>query len=712
MKKVIFLNTILTAFVLHTFMANAQSFTMKAVTNYPFPRDVTAAAHGTRIATSVEELGMRNIYVAEGPTYTLRKLTNYTKDDGQEITSLSVSADGQWVVYVRGGEHSGNRDRSVIVNPAYDAIPPKIQVWTVKFTGGVPKLLGDGDYAMPSPKSDKVAWINDDKIWVAKIDGSAPAVAAVGVRGEFSSIQWSPDGSKFAFVCNRTDHAFIGVYTNVNTPINWIAPAFNRDASPRWSPDGKKLVFIRTPGLVVPPTTGFGAAPTIAAPATTTGRGRGAARAPETTAPAPATTVAPAMAAGAGRGTQEWALWTADVATGTGKMVWKSGTKPNEGLPGTDGGANLFWAANKIVFCSYKDGWPHMYAMNPEGGEPMLLTPGDFQCEQIKLSSDGKYLIFTGNTGPDKQLDIDRRHVIRVSVDKADMEVLTPGSDIETYPVLTGDGSTVAFYSANGQRPLTIAVMPLSTRKIKLVGEKLIPTGFPASKMVTPKQVIYKSPDGQLVHAQLFEPTGGPTKKPAIVYIHGGPQRQMLLGWHHMDYYSIDYALNQYLTDMGFIVLSVNYRNGIGYGYDFNRPSTPGANYIDVKAGGDWLAAQPNVDTARIGVYGGSAGGALTASALSRDSKLFKSGVIIHGNSAEPLDTWTSPTMVIHGDDDRNVVFNAGVSLIRRFETAGKPYFETLVIPDDSHHWMKYANILKVNNAAADFLKRTLLERK
>jgi dipeptidyl aminopeptidase/acylaminoacyl peptidase len=230
--------------------------------------------------------------------------------------------------------------------------------------------------------------------------------------------------------------------------------------------------------------------------------------------------------------------------------------------------------------------------------------------------------------------------------------------------------------------------------------------------MVTPKQVIYTSPDGQKVHAQLFEPVGGPAKKPAIVYIHGGPQRQMLLGWHHMDYYSIDYALNQYLANMGFVVLSVNYRQGIGYGYEFNRPTTAGANYIDVKAGGEWLAAQPFVDTARLGVYGGSAGGALTATALGRDSKLFKAGVIIHGNSAESLDKWTSPTMVIHGDDDRNVAFSAGVSLIRRFELQGNPYFEFLAIPGDSHHWMKHSNILTVNTAVAEFLKKQLLMKK
>lgn len=686
MTKAFLYNVFSALLVISSLIVNAQSFSMKAVVSYPFPRDITSAARGSRIAVSIQEEGKRNVYVAEGPAYDLRKLTSYSRDDGQEISSLSVSADGQWVVYVKGGEHSGNRDRSAVVNPAHDPVQPKIEVWAVKFAGGTPKKLGDGDYAVPSPNSDKVAWVNEGKIWAGKIDGLSPALCVVDLKGECGSIQWSPDGSGFAFVCNRTDHTYIGVYTNPAAPIKWIAPSFARDASPRWSPDGKKLAFIRTPGQV---------------PAATS--------APS----GPAGTTQPAAPASGGRiAVQPWAIWTADVATGKGSLLWKTGETPRSGLPGTDGGANLYWAANRIVFCSYQDGWPHMYAIGPDGGEAMLLTPGDFQAEQVKLSSDSKWLIFSGNTGPDKRMDIDRRHILRVSVDKADMEVLTPGTEMETYPVLTGDGSTVAMFSASGQRPLTVAVMSLSTRKLKLVGEKLIPADFPVKQMVNPRQVVYTSADGQLVHAQLFESAGGPAKKPAVVYIHGGPQRQMLLGWHHMDYYAIDYALNQYLASMGFIVLSVNYRQGIGYGYDFNRPEKPGVNYIDVKSGGEWLAAQPNVDTARLGVYGGSAGGALTATALARDAKLFKAGVIIHGNSAEPLDTWTSPTMIIHGDDDRNVAYSAGVSLVKRFEEKGSPYFEYLSIPDDSHHWMAHSNILKVNNAVAEFLRTKLLDKK
>jgi len=708
------------ALLFSSFASSAQSFSMADVTNYPFPRDMTSAAAGSKIAYSVEDQGRRNIYVASGPDFKLRKLTNYTKDDGQELTSITISKDGKYVVYVRGGEHSGNYDRSRVVNPENDPITPKIQVWSIPFIGGTPKLLGDGDYPVTSNK--RVAWVGDDgHIWIAPTSGITSGKLGLDPLGTCSGLQWSPDGSKLAFECNRTDHAFIGLYTNENTPIEWVAPGFNRDANPQWSPDGKKIAFLRSPANPVTQNAGggggggFGANAAPTTPAGNGGRNRNAAATttPGTTTATPGATgatTAPAQQRGFGGGGRggRGNVYIADLATGNAEEFFKMPQGQRASF------SNFHWAtADRMVYQSYIDGWPHLYSISTvtPNPQPLLLTPGDFEVEDPQLSGDGKWIVFAGNTGPDKQLDIDRRHICIVPVDKPDMQVLTPGDELETYPAITGDDGTVAYFSSNGQRPLVGATISLKTHKTKLIGLKLLAANFPVKQMAIPKQVIYKSPDGTTVHAQLFVPADGAAKKPALVYIHGGPQRQMLLGWHYMDYYSIDYALEQYLVSMGFEILSINYRQGIGYGYDFQRPA-PGANYVDVKAGGVWLASQPDVDTSRLGVFGGSAGGALAASALARDSKLFKAGVIIHGDSPEPLDNWTSPTMIIHGDDDRNVAFSAGVSLVSRFRQKGTPYYETLVIPGDSHHWLKYSDIVKVNTAAAEFLKKELLLKK
>ena len=374
------------------------------------------------------------------------------------------------------------------------------------------------------------------------------------------------------------------------------------------------------------------------------------------------------------------------------------------------------------------------------GWSALATYAGFIYVEQLSVSADMKWMVFSANTGPDK-LDIDRRHIVRVPVDKAAMEVITTGSELETYPVITGDGATIALLSASAQRPLLPAVMASTKGTLKLIGQEHIPAAFPTNQLVTPKQVIFKAPDGTNVHGQLFEPAGGRSKHAAIVYVHGGPQRQMVLGWHFMDYYSIDYALNQYLVSLGFSVLSVNYRMGTGYGYEFNRPPHAGAagasEYQDIKAAGEWLASQQSIDKEKIGIYGGSYGGFLTALGLGRDSKLFAAGVDIHGVhnrtrtpsdrgehapdeelaakvawQSSPIayvDTWTSPVLIIHADDDRNVPFSQSVDLVRRFEDKGFP-FEYLAIPDDTHHWMKNANALKVSEATAEFLKRKLMK--
>ena len=103
--------------------SHAQSGSFGEYKNYAFPTALTSAANGGKIAWAIDSAGRRNVYVAEAPDFKPRKLTNYSEDDGQEITSLSISADGNWVVFVRGGEHSGNWETSSPVKTPRRARP-------------------------------------------------------------------------------------------------------------------------------------------------------------------------------------------------------------------------------------------------------------------------------------------------------------------------------------------------------------------------------------------------------------------------------------------------------------------------------------------------------------------------------------------------------------------------------------------------------------
>jgi len=684
----------------HTPVRVAQSFTMEQIKSYPFPNELTASATGSRIAWAFNERGLRNVWVAEGPDFKARRLTDYNVDDGQELTSLSLSADGKYVVYVRGGDHGSNFDSSVGVNPALAVVQTKVQIWSVAFAGGEPKLLGEGDEPIISPKSDRVAFLKDRGIWSSPIDGSTPAKRLFFARGECGSPEWSPDGNRLGFVSNRGDHSFVGIYTNDSTPIVYLAPSTARDTSPRWSPDGKRIVFVRRPG------SGGVPEPILEQQA------------------------------------QAWSIWIADTATGEGRQLWKSPFTLRGSPPSTHGGTNLHWAAaGRIVFLSYLDGWPHLYSISETGGEPLLLTPGNYMAEYISISSDRRYMVFAGNAGADVD-DIDRRHIVKVPVDKAEPIVMTPGKGLEWTPFVTGDGQYIAYLAATAQRPPLPTVIPATGGKTIALAEDRLSADFPSTQLVTPKKVVYKAPDGIDIHAQLFEPANGAGKRPAIIYVHGGPPRQMLLGWHYSDYYSNAYALNQFLASRGYIVLSVNYRLGIGYGHDFHRPLNAGvqgaSEYQDVKAGAEYLQRLPQVDAKRVGIYGGSYGGYLTALALARDSKLFAAGVDIHGvhnwtaERAAPLlenryekppdvqralgvawqsspissiETWKSPVLLIHGDDDRNVRFSQTTDLVRRLEKAGVQY-EELVVPDDTHHFMRHANLVRVDAAVVAFFDR------
>jgi dipeptidyl aminopeptidase/acylaminoacyl peptidase len=681
----------------------AQSGSFAEYKNYAFPTELTRAATGSKIAWAIDSAGRRNIYVAEAPDFNPRKLTSFNEDDGQEITSLSISDDGNWVVFVRGGEHSGNWESGSPVNVTSSITAKSVSVLSIPFVGGATKNIGDGDYPVISPDSKTIAFIKSSQAYISPIDGTTISKALFVTKGNVGSLEWSPSGKELLFTVGRQDHSLIGIYREKATSLQWIAPSFSRDQSPHWSPDGSQVVFVRTPGV--------GGAPD-------------------------------SMLA---RKHNPWSIYIANATSGIANLIYTAPKTLRGSYPTTHGGTNLHWAAdNKIVFLSYEDGWPHLYSMDAINGRPMLLTPGNYMAEHIELSADKKWLSFSANAGSDSK-DIERRHIARVSVSKAGIELLTPGEGLEWTPVITGDGKSMAFISATTQQPPVLAVMDLSTgtKAINLIGKQFINPSLPQQQFVQPKQVIFKSADGVLVHADLFEAKGA-GKKPTIVYVHGGPPRQMLLGWNYSDYYSNAYASNQYLVNKGFNVLVVNYRLGIGYGFDFHKAVNAGlagaSEYLDIKAAGEWLKNQSFVDPSKIGIYGGSYGGYLTALALARDSKLFAAGVDIHGvhdwvinasivaaneryekapdyekavkvawqsSPVSSISSWTSPVMIIHADEDRNVRFNQSVDLINRLSKT-KVKVETLMIVDDTHHWMKHSNAVLVYQSVADYFVKTL----
>jgi len=666
----------------------------------PFDSDLTAAPMGNKFAWVSHVQGERNIWVAlpasNGAGYESRQITTYTNDDGQQISGLVWSPDAKSILYVRGG--SSDNPENIAPNPAHLPGGAEQDVWLVSLDGGAPRKVGAGRAPSYSPSGDAITWFSTGQIWYEKPEdiGAGPA-HSVQVFGDCDSFTWSPDGSRLAFVSDRGSHSFIGVYSLSTNTLAYVDPGTDHDRYPMWSPDSRQIAFVRIPyfkdeNFDGPRRTG-----------------------------------------------QPWSIRVADVATGQGREVWKAAPGPGSVFRALDADNQIFWTAdNHLIIPWERDGWLHLYAISLQGGPARLLTPGNFEAENAAFSPDRKTVVYSSNQG-----DSERRHIWEVSATGRQPHALTHGTGIETQPVLASDNRTVAVLRSDAQIPMRSAVLT-GSGQLRDLAPQAIPPDFPAGRLVVPQPVVYPATDGLRIHGDLFlPPDSAPcAPHPAVVFVHGGSQRQMLLGWHYMYYYSNAYALNQYLASRGYVVLSINYRSGIGYGLDFREAlqygATGASEFRDVEGAALYLRSRCDVQPAHIGIWGGSWGGFLTALALARASNLFSAGVDMSGvhdwnvdnpqnfaisdTAADPnarwrlawkssplasVSTWRSPVLLVQGDADPEVPFLQTVQLAAALRRQ-KVQFQELIFPDEAHTFLLFRDWFAAYSASADFFDRHL----
>ncbi len=714
-----------------------------------FPTDLVAARKADRIAWIAYEKGMRNVYTAAAPDFTPVRLTNFLKDDGIELPYVALSDDGSAVVFVRG---TARNRQEWIANPSHDPAGGDYATWTVKTSGhDVAWRVTGGDGFTPSPDGRWAIASRDGQLYRISLarGGVKSAMDTAGIPfikawGSNISPRWSPDGSKIAFTSLRLNHSLIGVYDAKTRSVDYIAPSFDCDGSALWFADGKRLFFSRRPGVPfgrqaqqgdggigfpagaavspLPPNSkaivdlesgcGGGRGGGFGRPAA----GRGAQSAnPLLTSPGLYT------AAFAGGYTQSFMV--ADVATRTARELWHN--QKGDPLFATIG--NMRLAGEHVVFpvSVPRDEWDRFYSVslsatgNPA---PVRLTTTDGLIEGSAISADGQTFLYHTNA-----TDIERRHVWSVPVAGGAPAQLTKGVEAETDAAPLASGAYVAYFSYGAALPPSVSVMSRADGRARVIFPKL-PKEFPVAAHVTPEIVITKAADGMEIHNQLFLPKNlkPGERRPALVFVHGGPPRQMLPTYHYMQPYTFMYAFNQWLADQGYVVLSINYRLGIGYGKAFqNAPgtfNTGNAEYQDVVAGAKYLQARSDVDPTHVGIYGQSYGGLLTAQALARNSDIFVAGADLAGlhlytnqlndsivayrsSPIAAIDTWKSPVFLWQGDDDRNLDASQTIGLIPLLRARGI-YYELVMLPDDMHEAAVHRRMLEMYEKTADFLHR------
>jgi len=685
-----------------TSFAHSGSFTIEQALSAPFASDIVAAPSGRAFAWASDARGRRNVWLAVARSgearFDSRPLTHYAADDGLQIADIAFIPKREELLYVLGG------DPEFPDKPAPD--PAQLttevieQVYLVDFHGHAPVRLGDGHAPLASPDGEQVLFLHKGKVFVVAPHQGAKAEQLFYVRGMVDSLRFAPDGKQLAFVCTRGDHSFVGVYRFSDRSLHWLDASFSFDVEPRWSPDGTRIAFLRIPWThdevgLIPHRTGL-----------------------------------------------PWSIRVASLADGHVTEIYRAPGGAGSVFHGLSSDQQLIWSGNdQVVFPAENDGWLHFYSVGANGGPAKLLTPGSFEIEYASASIDGDHIVYAANAG-----DIGRRHLWRLDPTEGHVEELSEGTGIETQPALLADGTTIAFLRSDARITAHAALLAPGAPIVDFPAEG-VPQDFPAAALVQPQLVDLPQRAGISAHGILFLPAAGGASErhPAVVFMHGGPIRQMLLGWHYMDYYSNAYAFNQYLASRGYVVLALNYRSGIGYGLDFREADGIGAagasEYNDLLAAADFLRARADVDPARIGLWGGSYGGYMTALGLARNSDIFKAGVDMHGvhdwhhwmlstvRDNQPLyvlDTppavlatalasspissvasWRSPVLLVQGDDDHNVDFSESQRLAEALHQRGVECQE-LVLPDEIHGFLRYASWVRAYTAAAQFLDAKL----
>lgn len=695
--------------------AQQKPFTVAEALTAPFMNQLTAAPAKNRVAWFVDDEGKRNVWAAS-PTEKARSLTHYTDDDGQDIDDITWSPDGERVAYTHGTGPEGG-EHPVAANPAHLQTDVQQRIEIATWDGAV-RVVGVGHAPVFSTDGSRVFYLHEGKVYAASVtDANSKPEQLLIAQGYAEQLRPSPDGTKLAFVSARGDHNFIGVFAFATKTLTFVDPGTGLDHDPVWSADASQIAFIRESPVVTELDLRW-----------------------MRSVPVP------------------WSIRIADVSTGNGKQVWQADKGAGSIFHGMSAKNQLLWMKDRrLVFPWEKDGWLHLYSIAHAEPAAKLLTPGEFEVDSV--TTDGEQVVYSSNQVSKSANDIDRRHLWRVPKSTALPVPVTYGPQMDNSPALTSAGG-LAYLVGGWQAPFVPSFIGkgdtgLITLCAGLTGvpDTCSQSGTPLAPQLSysisqhftpPLPVVFTASDGLKIHGQWFVPkdTKPGAKLPTIVFFHGGSRRQMLLGYNPMQYYKQTYEMNQYFVSRGYAVLSVNYRSGTGYGMEFRQAASygvfGGSEYRDVEGAVAWLKAQPNVDTKRIGAWGGSYGGYLTALALARDSADFAAGVDLHGVhdwsyemeswratsdpnydaaarakvafAASPMADvakWTSPVLLMQGDDDRNVLFGQTVRLAAELRAKGV-HVEEKIFPDEVHDFLLHKDWVAAFEAAADFFDREL----
>jgi dipeptidyl aminopeptidase/acylaminoacyl peptidase len=362
-----------------------------------------------------------------------------------------------------------------------------------------------------------------------------------------------------------------------------------------------------------------------------------------------------------------------------------------------------------VYYGSEETGYAHLYTVPAAGGAPRALTSGSWEVQRAELAPDGRTFILHTNEGDFAQvhawtLDPGSGRRTRLTQDEGRQDV-----------VMSPDGRTLAVVHSVANRPPELFLRANRPRAPGRAVTESPTAAWRAFPWIRPEIVMIPASDGVPVPARFYRPAGAPANGAAVVFVHGAGYLQNVHKWWS-SYYR-EYMFHHLLAARGYHVLDLDYRGSAGQGRAWRTAvyrHMGGRDLDDQVDAARWLVRTGGVDSARIGIYGGSYGGFITLMAM-----FTRPGVFAAGAALRPVTDWahynhpytarilnepqadsvayrrSSPIhfaeglrghlLICHGMVDDNVHFQDTARLIQRLIELGKDHWEAAVYPVEPH---------------------------
>ncbi len=364
---------------------------------------------------------------------------------------------------------------------------------------------------------------------------------------------------------------------------------------------------------------------------------------------------------------------------------------------------------DSFLFQSERSGYSHLYSFDLHSGVIETLTSGKFEIRSVTKSiKENKLFVGCNQSHPGDRnlfiLDLKTKAFVSVLADEGAYEVSVSPS--ETF---------MAYRYSTSNRPWELYLSKLKAGAERIQITTSTTKEFNNYNWIKPEFVDFKADDGTTLYARVYEPSAGRKNGAAVFFVHGAGYLQN--AHHFWSGYFREYMFHNLLVEKGYTVLDLDYRASDGYGRDYRTAiyrymgGRDLNDYIDAKK---FMVKNYDLDSNRIGIYGGSYGGFITLMALLTKPNEFACGAALRSvtdwshynheytsnilnypetdsvayHRSSPIyfaENLTKPLLMLHGMEDNNVQFQDVVRLSQRFIELGKKNWELAVFPVEAH---------------------------